>query len=476
MLIKLIDNLRPTNALRSTYIGRVLLTDVGQTDSNGNLVQLGRVKCYIQGLIEDVSDVNNLPWIYPSNSNMMGGAQTTGGMAVPIIGSYVKVEFPYDDIYAGFYTGNFIDPNTFPQMFNESYPNSYGMRDETNNYVKVNKTAGTVVFHHSSGAELDIDPSSEIRFVTSSGVRFISQDGQNQLYLDMLNGNMQMNLKNGFQVTGPLHQIQTSDFQITVDQLEETVNGAKVQQVTGAYQKQIGGSLSETVVGSVAKSNTGDYTKLVGGDTTYTFGTGLKETVALGDMEADLIAGDRTVNIILGDYNISLILGDYDLEIKAGDITQKTLAGELTYGNLLGSINIGLTGAITIKNNLGKFSLDATGAIAAENNLGQMTISAAGACALENNIGSVEIDPAGDVTISGGAEVSVSADAEATFAGDAITTVGGNGITNVDGTLVLLGGGGAPVARVGDQVMGIGNLGIPVISTIILGSFKVLSG
>jgi hypothetical protein len=61
-------------------------------------------------------------------------------------------------------------------------------------------------------------------------------------------------------------------------------------------------------------------------------------------------------------------------------------------------------------------------------------------------------------------------------AGLAITDLGSNsGITNVLGLLVNLGGGGLPVARIGDLVVGVGNLGIPVVSNIVQGSVKVTS-
>lgn len=81
------------------------------------------------------------------------------------------------------------------------------------------------------------------------------------------------------------------------------------------------------------------------------------------------------------------------------------------------------------------------------------------------------------LNISSGAAMSLKASANFEAYGGAMTTIGSAaGITSVNGSLVSLGGsGGLSVARVGDMCMGVGNLGIPVISNITLGSFKVMS-
>lgn len=80
------------------------------------------------------------------------------------------------------------------------------------------------------------------------------------------------------------------------------------------------------------------------------------------------------------------------------------------------------------------------------------------------------------MTVKSDADVMVQGSTMATFMGQAQTTVGsGSGITQIMGIQVGLGGGGAPVARLGDQVMGIGNLGLPVISNIVQGSTIVTS-
>ena len=117
MLIKVADHLRPTNALHKVYIGRVLKTDQDEVDEAGNKLRLGRIKCSVQGLFEDITNIDKLPWIYPEFANTMGGSNVSGSFAIPVVGSYINVRFPYDDIYSGFYGGNYHDPNTHLGMF-----------------------------------------------------------------------------------------------------------------------------------------------------------------------------------------------------------------------------------------------------------------------------------------------------------------------------------------------------------------------
>jgi len=443
MLIKIADFLRPTNALQKTYIGRVLMTDENEVNAAGEKVRLGRIKCSIQGLMEDITDVNKLPWIFPEFSNTMGGSNVSGHFAVPLVGAYINVRFPYDDIYSGFYNGNFHDPNTHMGMFNEDYPHSYGQRDEQNTYFKVNKIKKTAEFHHTSGAQMSFDQDSTITLQSRKGMKFVSEDGRTELFFDMNTGEVNFAPKAGMTIAGPLTTINPKSLVVDVGDFEETVSGAKEQLVVGAYRKKIGGSYSQTVVGSVAKSNTGDYSKLVALSGDYTYGTGKKETIVLGDIESKILVGDRTINMLLGDYDCEIILGNYTVSVKAGDISIKTIAGSVELGNVLGKLKIGV----------------------------------AGDTEMSNPLASVKLDPAGGIKIDATLEATIKALVKAEIAGTVQTVVGsGSGITQVNGSLVLLGGGGLPVARLGDTVIGVGNLGLPVVSTIILGSFKVLSG
>lgn len=93
-----------------------------------------------------------------------------------------------------------------------------------------------------------------------------------------------------------------------------------------------------------------------------------------------------------------------------------------------------------------------------------------------NTDGNATITAAGNVEVSA-TDATVTASGNATFKGTGGTTVGDNGSqTQVQGQQVMLAGGGPGVARLGDRVVSVGNLGMPATGTIIQGSTKVLSG
>lgn len=81
------------------------------------------------------------------------------------------------------------------------------------------------------------------------------------------------------------------------------------------------------------------------------------------------------------------------------------------------------------------------------------------------------------MSMKSGAGFDVTASGAVNIKGDGGANVGsGSAPTNVDGQIVNLAGGGSPVALVGSLCVGTGNLGSPVISTVLQGSPKVTSG
>lgn len=91
--------------------------------------------------------------------------------------------------------------------------------------------------------------------------------------------------------------------------------------------------------------------------------------------------------------------------------------------------------------------------------------------------GDLTINVTGKSVINSTGETTINSDAKATFKGTAGTDIGDSGsVTKVDGQQVILSGGGPGVARLGDRVLSIGNLGAPATGMIIQGSTKVLSG
>jgi hypothetical protein len=94
MLLNLAEISESDSILDRPYLGKVV-------DNNDPLKQ-GRVKCTIEGLVDDAA---NAPWVGRCSNSFLGGKTTTGQFAVPEVGSELKIVFPYKDIYAPEYTG-----------------------------------------------------------------------------------------------------------------------------------------------------------------------------------------------------------------------------------------------------------------------------------------------------------------------------------------------------------------------------------
>lgn len=89
----------------------------------------------------------------------------------------------------------------------------------------------------------------------------------------------------------------------------------------------------------------------------------------------------------------------------------------------------------------------------------------------------VEMKAVANFKVAANGSAEIKANATAKFEGTAGTDIGSAAsITNVKGLMVNLAGGGMPVAKLGSKCIGIGNLGAPVVSTIIEGSTKVTTG
>jgi hypothetical protein len=98
---------------------------------------------------------NRLPWIYPEFNYFLGGSSNSISFSVPEIGSKVEVFFPFNDIYLGFYRGHWATLN-IPSEFSEDYPESFGWKDSTGTYFRVNKTQQYLELFHVSGTRVRI--------------------------------------------------------------------------------------------------------------------------------------------------------------------------------------------------------------------------------------------------------------------------------------------------------------------------------
>lgn len=154
MLIKLTQTLQKTNPLKRTYKGTVI--------DNEDPEKLGRVKATVDGIFEGSAD--DLPWIAPRRSNMLGGKSDSGFYSVPEVGSSLEIKFPFEDIYSPFYYGYWEDANTHQADFDADYPKSYGFTDSNGTKLIINKEQKTLAFTHTSGITINMDEDGNLSF------------------------------------------------------------------------------------------------------------------------------------------------------------------------------------------------------------------------------------------------------------------------------------------------------------------------
>jgi len=93
--------------LSKEYIGRVVY--------NEDPTFSGRCKVECFGLFDEF-DVESMPWINPQTSNTFSSSKGCGSISVPKIGTIVRVNFPFNDVYSGEYS--FIQ-NIDPELINQ---------------------------------------------------------------------------------------------------------------------------------------------------------------------------------------------------------------------------------------------------------------------------------------------------------------------------------------------------------------------
>lgn len=137
MLIKITEHFQPVKSLTKPQLGIVV--------DNEDPEKLGRVKCTIEKIFVGEKDL--LPWIaLPVDPNRM---------YVPKVGSKLRIEFPYNDIYYPVAVGYWHDKENHSEYFDDDYPNSFGLESDNLKMKFNDKTkAGEVV--HSSGTKATI--------------------------------------------------------------------------------------------------------------------------------------------------------------------------------------------------------------------------------------------------------------------------------------------------------------------------------
>jgi hypothetical protein len=363
MFLSLPDFLHKVDALGKGYRGIVV--------NNVDPEEIGRLQINIPSLIVGTQGTDgswNLPWTYQKSSSMLGGRSDSSSFAVPEIGSEVFVEFPYDDIYSGFYSYYWQSSTTHQSFLNEDYPASYGFRDILGTQLKIDKAKKFLEFIHASGAQFFIDSNSDITLQSSTSISFVSSDGKTSFVFDLATGDVNFGAKDAFTMATPTLNTNVDTHNETIGNKNENISGGKTSNISGGLTTAVAGDIAEAALSNKATTIAGNKTELVAGTVDETFGQ------------------TQTKTIVLGNYEIDLLDGDYEVDVTAGDISLSTLAGSTSIGNSLGSYEVGTDGTITAENDVASVVISPNGEIKIKNTAGgELNISPTGMVALGNS-------------------------------------------------------------------------------------------
>lgn len=212
--------IKPFSILFKDQMDPTTMSYLGYVEDNKDPEKLGRVKVRVA----PYSDLKreDLPWASPMLGSC-GNTASAGGLNVPELGSQVRVTFPSRDFTAPYYSGAELNEVSKTTFFDDDYPDTYGYKDSTGNFVKVNKARGTAQFQHSSSANLQIAPSGSMKVTLPSGAYFLLDNSQNfELNIGALNingsadGSLSVNASNELNVKATQTNIESS---VTVDDL-----------------------------------------------------------------------------------------------------------------------------------------------------------------------------------------------------------------------------------------------------------------
>ena len=161
--------IKPLNAFLKGDTDPATMSYLGMVEDNNDPEKLGRLKVRISPYMDFKPE--DLPWACPTLGTH-GNIPSAGGINVPEIGSQVRVYFPSHDLTAPYYMGAELNELNRTTFFDDDYPNAYGYKDSTGNFIKVNKARKTVQIQHSSSSNLRVAPDGSMQVALSNGAYF----------------------------------------------------------------------------------------------------------------------------------------------------------------------------------------------------------------------------------------------------------------------------------------------------------------
>lgn len=161
--------IKPLNAFLKDDTNPATMSYLGMVEDNEDPEKLGRLKVRISPYMD--FEPEDLPWACPTLGTH-GNTPNAGGINIPEVGSQVRVYFPSHDLTAPYYMGAELNELNRTTFFDDDYPNAYGYKDSTGNFIKVNKARKTVQIQHSSSSNLRVAPDGSIQVALSNGSYF----------------------------------------------------------------------------------------------------------------------------------------------------------------------------------------------------------------------------------------------------------------------------------------------------------------
>lgn len=315
---------------------------------NEDPLRLGRVKCLIDGLFPDQENLpvgtdavdpddpqipadtwQALPWISQWTPPSMGGATNSGSFQVPEVGNELTVEFPYGDIYFGFYTGYWQSATTHPGMHNEDYPEAYGFEDSTGFRWRINKLRRTIEVTHPSGFAFRVDEDGNVDIQSRGKITMRDTQGSTGVEVDPETGQITQKSPTGQKITADL-VIDNKSVVVDTGSWDESVTGSKEELIGAGHKISVGGSEGIVVAADRNIAAGGNESKLVGGSGSYVYGTGKEIIITLGDYTVETKLGslelkNNLANLLIPISGIAELNG---IMVKLQGGSQQMLLGQ----------------------------------------------------------------------------------------------------------------------------------------------------